>query len=714
MATEPPSVSTDPKQGKTINGYFKTYSRLAPALPSDPTCSYRCTSTSRTSRIHVSPGLEYIISQGASSQTPNKARQSRVERRVQPSPCKDDWSQENKDKETQSLSLNMLGNTETLCRSKVKREPPLLSRSSLERPHQPASASLTQTQTGRCSLSESTSPPPFYPLARKIDTTSFRNFALYIPQIPPYHISLSTLSGALHTGGQVTSTPSNDVNIYDTDVIVDSMSGCILHDPSSISLLTCDSAQTNGDCLSSSTDSVAHLEDLRGGTEKGSSNWHESGSTVRKQTLPPVDTRSPSLSKRSHYHLPTSGRSNLRSSISYGQEATSSTSAFPGREHTPPIEKSSFSGHSTPPSQTSSFTTASELSTQDYALLLRLPRFNRVLTLQRAPYEAHQVSFSDIGATTGHPVFVFLGLGGIRYLTVLFEDLASMMNLRLICVDRWGLGKTDEVSAERRGFIEWAKVIEEVTDELGIDKFGILAHSAGSPYAMAVAATFPDRLVGSVNLLAPWVGLDIEGGYKWLKYVPTTIIKATQAAEWKMQGWMLGKASNSSPTTSSPRSATESPVSIHSKIIEGCVRNSQESYISTESSRLSQSQPIASLSRSSSPSNEEQQPSSGDTSLGTALLRACHAENGGRTEDLLAIMRKPALWGFSYMDVQSQVNVWYGDRDDRISEKSILWMERSLPNCQLFLRPGESHDLLSSTHIVLEVLERLAEDAIVP
>jgi hypothetical protein len=30
-------------------------------------------------------------------------------------------------------------------------------------------------------------------------------------------------------------------------------------------------------------------------------------------------------------------------------------------------------------------------------------------------------------------------------------------------------------------------------------------------------------------------------GYKWLKYVPNSILKTAQAAEWKVQAWMLGK-----------------------------------------------------------------------------------------------------------------------------------------------------------------------------
>ena len=33
----------------------------------------------------------------------------------------------------------------------------------------------------------------------------------------------------------------------------------------------------------------------------------------------------------------------------------------------------------------------------------------------------------------------------------------------------------------------------------------------------------------------------LPAGYKWLKYVPNGIIKTAQAAEWKIQAWMIGK-----------------------------------------------------------------------------------------------------------------------------------------------------------------------------
>lgn len=43
-------------------------------------------------------------------------------------------------------------------------------------------------------------------------------------------------------------------------------------------------------------------------------------------------------------------------------------------------------------------------------------------------------------------------------------------------------------------------------DRLNIDRCSIMAHSAGAPYALSFASKYPERIVGDVCLLAPWVG----------------------------------------------------------------------------------------------------------------------------------------------------------------------------------------------------------------
>lgn len=49
---------------------------------------------------------------------------------------------------------------------------------------------------------------------------------------------------------------------------------------------------------------------------------------------------------------------------------------------------------------------------------------------------AFLILLRSIGKETGRPVVVFLGLGCVRYLTALYDEMAIALNLRLICVDR--------------------------------------------------------------------------------------------------------------------------------------------------------------------------------------------------------------------------------------------------------------------------------------
>ncbi|GAA5936977.1 alpha/beta fold hydrolase [Sporobolomyces koalae] len=552
---------------------------------------------------------------------------------------------------------------------------------------------------------------------------------------------------------------------------------------------------------------------------------------------------------------------NLDSSLSKTADTLSVTSSSRSIVQQSPSPRSSSPNPSIEPVAPASPITGS----QELTALLKSPRLTRLVTLNRAPNSGLTVSLSDVGSPTGHPVLIFLGLGSVRYILALYDELAEIFNLRLICIDRWGLGKTTAVPDSQRGVREWATVVDElVQDHLELERYSILAHSAGAPYAIASALSEASRprVYGTVHLLAPWVmgsqgGLNADslaGMYKYLKYVPSGVLKTAQAAEWKIQGWRLGKGpvedGEKSSSASAPGSSEETtparevrrdsfaslgivggdldklekmypdggirlagpsnvstPVkrssalttpkrkpslSVNGKSFLGgifgsgktdtslpsddnvpssrtpnsigrrtssflvnarststpppplisspTVRASGSTLPSTPTSAsikgLSERSPSPALSlqplhvvRPSSVSSSLLSPAS-PTSFSTpppttrssispdllisGLLRASHAESlSGSTSDLLVLLDRnaqslqPAL---AYKDMSNPVRVWYGDRDDRISESSVRWLETEIDRCTVQVVKGADHNMMTNHQVMFEVLESISNE----
>ena len=113
------------------------------------------------------------------------------------------------------------------------------------------------------------------------------------------------------------------------------------------------------------------------------------------------------------------------------------------------------------------------------------------------------VGFAEWGDPDGHPVVVFHGCPGSRWLGVGCEDVAGELGLRMVCLERPGFGRSDHVV--NRTALGWADDVADATSALGIGHFVAVGVSAGSPYALACAARPTPRLdaVGVVAGLVP-------------------------------------------------------------------------------------------------------------------------------------------------------------------------------------------------------------------
>ena len=78
---------------------------------------------------------------------------------------------------------------------------------------------------------------------------------------------------------------------------------------------------------------------------------------------------------------------------------------------------------------------------QAIAQYLRSSRLTTVMRLTRGPHASREhplnVSFSDLGSATGSPLVVFLGLGCVRHIMGLYDEMAECLGIRLITIDRY-------------------------------------------------------------------------------------------------------------------------------------------------------------------------------------------------------------------------------------------------------------------------------------
>ncbi|WP_237221553.1 alpha/beta fold hydrolase [Rothia nasimurium] len=94
------------------------------------------------------------------------------------------------------------------------------------------------------------------------------------------------------------------------------------------------------------------------------------------------------------------------------------------------------------------------------------------------------------------------GTPGTGYEALFLDAAARELGIRLIAIDRPGLGASDAV--DERAVSTWAEQdVAAVVEHLQLEEFGVMGFSGGGPHAMAVAAIFPGAVTRLV-LLAPF------------------------------------------------------------------------------------------------------------------------------------------------------------------------------------------------------------------
>jgi pimeloyl-ACP methyl ester carboxylesterase len=117
--------------------------------------------------------------------------------------------------------------------------------------------------------------------------------------------------------------------------------------------------------------------------------------------------------------------------------------------------------------------------------------------------DGRQLGFATFGDTEGLPVFYMHGSFGSRLEGRMGHVAALHRHVSLIAVDRPGFGLSDARPDSRLS--DWPSDLEELADQLAIDRFSVLGVAGGGPFALASAVKLPERVraVALVSSIAP-------------------------------------------------------------------------------------------------------------------------------------------------------------------------------------------------------------------
>lgn len=276
--------------------------------------------------------------------------------------------------------------------------------------------------------------------------------------------------------------------------------------------------------------------------------------------------------------------------------------------------------------------------------------------------DGRTLAYATYGDVTGKPVFHFHGHPGSRLEGSLADSAARRLAVRLIAVDRPGMGSSD--FDPQRTLLDWPDRVIELADALGLATFAVQGVSGGGPYALACAFKIPERLTacGIIAGLGPIHQLGIQG-MNGLNQLQFTIARR---APWllRLLFWsVLGRHGRA----------------IHNQV----VLDQLVARISKGVRRLTGSQDLA-------------------KAYAIETLEAfCQGTKGVAFDAHLYV--KP--WGFRLEDIQfPNIFLWHGDQDVNVPISMAHAVSDAIPGCHTRFLRGKDH----LTVILMHLEEALA------
>jgi pimeloyl-ACP methyl ester carboxylesterase len=262
--------------------------------------------------------------------------------------------------------------------------------------------------------------------------------------------------------------------------------------------------------------------------------------------------------------------------------------------------------------------------------------------------DGRSIAWCEYGAPGGSPIFYFHGIPGSRLDGRLIGDVIATAGLRLIAPERPGYGRS---SFGRGGhsYAGWASDIERLADLLDIDRFAILAYSAGSPYALAACLALPDRITRAaiVSGIAP---SEMPGYRNQVSSTDRVMTLLAPRAPW-LARFLVGRA-----------------IAQARKRPEQFGKSVDRNFKAPADRRIL---------------DEELRPL-----LPELLLEAGRDGPAGMAEDFV-LWARPS--GLDLGKVSTPVHVWHGEDDRTVPSAHSRWIASQIPSAELTIWPEVGH-----------------------
>jgi pimeloyl-ACP methyl ester carboxylesterase len=264
--------------------------------------------------------------------------------------------------------------------------------------------------------------------------------------------------------------------------------------------------------------------------------------------------------------------------------------------------------------------------------------------------DGRALGFAQFGAPDGKPLFFFHGLGASRLSRHPDESIAAALGVRLITVDRPGIGLSTPLPG--RALLDWPDDVAALADGLGIEQFAVLGWSGGGAYALACAHKMPERLsaVGVVSGTAP---LAETTPADYLTRQWRGVAQIVQIAPWLARGFAWQQQRQ---VRRSLHRAVESIIARFSE--------SDQALLADEQMRAMMLETTLELYRQGS---------------------------RGFYDDMLSLSRP---WRFRLENILKEVHLWHGQDDPLLTPAFGRHLAETLPNSRMTFYPNEGHFLL--------------------